>query len=62
MNPPPSARWVITEVQSVLAIREIEAADEDAALEAFWRGEGREVGRDGEVTSSQLVSVERSEA
>lgn len=50
--------FVVTETQSVLAVREIEAETEETAYTLFCQGQGREVGADGVVTNSVLVSVE----
>jgi len=51
-------RFIITELQYVLAVREIEANDEDEAWEKYDAGEGREVGRNGEVTDSMRIGAE----
>lgn len=55
------ATFIITESQTVLAVREVEADSRDEALELFWEGQGREVGKDGDVVSSVLLSVEEIE-
>lgn len=51
-------KFRITEIQRVLAVREVEAADEDLAYELFCDGEGLAVDKDGDVSSSDLISIE----
>ena len=51
--------WRIRELQNVIVEREIAADTEEAAMDMFYMGQGREVGRNGEVTSSTLLQVER---
>lgn len=52
------ARFIITETQNVLAVRVVEAESEEAAYDLFCDGEGTPCGRDGDVSSSALVSIE----
>jgi hypothetical protein len=51
-------KYRITEIQRVYAVREVEADTPEAAYNAFCHGEGRKLGADGKVTSSDLVSIE----
>jgi len=56
------ATFRIRELQHVIVEREIEADTEDEALDAFNDGEGKECGRDGDVTSSTLLEIVAIEA
>lgn len=49
--------FIVTEMQHVIACRKVDAADGEAALEAFHEGEGEEYGCDGDVISSELRSI-----
>lgn len=55
-------RFVITEIQHVKAVREVEADTREAAYNAFCDGQGTPVGRDGDVGHSELVSIQEVEA
>ena len=52
------ARFIITETQSVLAVHAVEAETEEAAYDLFCEGQGKPCGRDGDVLSSSLISIE----
>jgi hypothetical protein len=56
------ATFIITEIQHVKAVREVEADTREAAWEAFGNGEGRPVGRDGDVVHSELISINQVDA
>lgn len=51
----------IRELQRVIACREVEADDEEQAMEKFYEGEGRECADDGNVTGSDLLEVSEME-
>ena len=52
------ARFIITEMQHVLAVRVVEADTQEEAMEAFYEGAGVPGPRDGDITSSTVMSVE----
>jgi hypothetical protein len=51
-------RYIVSESQTVLAIREVEADSEDEAIELFDQGEGEPVGKDGDVVNCVFLGVE----
>ena len=62
MSEDPMPTFVITELQHVKAVREVDADNPEAAWNAFCNGEGRPVGRDGDVSHSELLSIEQRTA
>lgn len=54
-------KFVIIEIQQVKAVREVEAADRDDALEIFHDGGGKPVGKDGDIAHSEIISCEQIE-
>lgn len=52
------ARFIVTEMQNVLAVRVIEAPDREAAYDLFCEGQGEPCGKDGDVLVSALMSIE----
>lgn len=51
-------RFIVTEIQRVLAVREVEGIDQEDAYLAFCNGEGKTTGKDGDITGSDLLSIE----
>lgn len=54
-------KFIVRELQRVLAVREVEADSEEEAYALFCEGEGVPVGKDGDVRSSDLLDVTESE-
>ena len=53
-------KFLITEMQRVLAVRTVEAANKDEAYEKFCEGEGEpHPYRNGEVAGSDLLEITR---
>lgn len=50
-------RYIITELQHVIACRAVEADNAEAALALFMDGQGAECGRDGDVIDSTLETI-----
>lgn len=48
---------VLYEIQRVRAVRKVEAADAAQAWVRFCQGDGEPAGDDGDVISSELVSI-----
>lgn len=51
-------RFIVTEIQTVFAVREVEAEDETHAATLFNDGEGRSCGKDGEIIEARHISTE----
>ena len=51
------SRYVVAELQRVMAIRVVDADSEEEAYEIFCEGEGTPTGADGNVTGFDLLSI-----
>lgn len=49
--------FIVHEIQRVRAVRAVEADTSEAAYAAFCDGEGQPCGKDGDVITSELLSI-----